>query len=232
MNEFSKKIEVQETKLPEVTAFKEIKPETELSPSEARSALESIIAEVRSDEFYSTAKERIDRSPADNPNPNGHWEGERGNSKFVPSSETEKGQAGISKLAEYGKDGIVYHNGEPDYSECSEATVQIDNMTEHRADYEDANGVKCDGNFTQADKKCAEQWNIQQKDGRTDWDEEGVAQWRAENRCSWHECCDTKTMHLVSRDIHGADTSVYLHWGGCAECKRRDSITSGGGFDE
>ncbi len=67
------------------------------------------------------------------------------------------------KLAEYGKDGIEYKNLEPDFSEVSEGTVKIDNMTEHRDDYYDENGELQSGNFSQADAKLAKQWNEQQK---------------------------------------------------------------------
>ncbi len=67
------------------------------------------------------------------------------------------------KLAEYGKDGIEYKNLEPDFSEVSEGTVKIDNMTEHRDDYYDENGELQPGNFSQADAKLAEKWNEQQK---------------------------------------------------------------------
>ena len=168
-------------------------------------------------EYYTEYSERLKHTPVDSEN--GHWEGERGESKYIPSPETEKGRAGISKLAEYDMDGIEYRNCEPDYSDCSEGTVQIDNMSENRP-----------SNFSQADIKLSEQWNAENREGRSDWTDEDVENYRKENNLSWHECCDTKTMNLVSRDIHGGDTSVFLHSGGVAECKVRDN--TGGGFDE
>ena len=130
----------------------------------------------------------------------------------------------------YGKDGIEYKNLEPDFSEVSEGTVKIDNMTEHRDDYYDENGELQPGNFSQADAKLAEKWNEQQKDGRTDWTDEDVYEWRHDpaHQCSWHERCDTKTMDLVPYDIH----SYCKHLGGVSECKARDSVNDGGGFDE
>ena len=169
------------------------------------------------DGYYSDYSDRYDRTPKNGEN--GSWTDERGESKYIPSDATEKGRAGIAKLAEYGMDGIEYKNCEPDYSKCSEGTVQIENMTANRPD-----------NFAQANEKLAEQWNDKARDGRTDWTDEDVDKWRKENKLSWHECCDTKTMHLVSQDIHGDATSVFPHLGGVAECKARDSI--GGGFDE
>ena len=57
-----------------------------------------------------------------------------------------------------------------------------------------------------------------------------VYEWRHDpaHQCSWHERCDTKTMDLVPYDIH----SYCKHLGGVSECKARDSVNDGGGFDE
>jgi len=209
-------------------SFKEIKAQAETSATDARSFLDG---EMESG-FYSDYKSRIDLTPAED-SPFGRWTGGRGESKFVPSPETEKGQAAIAKLEEKGLDGIEYKHGEPDFSPCSAATVQIDNMTENRHNYEDSNGNEQLGNFAQADIKCAKQWTDEGRvkaDGSTTWTERDVKTWRHEHQCSWHECCDTKTMNLVSRDIHGADK--FSHSGGCHECKIRDAIDNGGGFDE
>jgi hypothetical protein len=100
-------------------------------------------------------------------------------------------------------------------------------MTANRQDYNDSNGDRQQGNFTQADIECAEMWNATEKDGKADWTARDVNNWRTENKYTWHECCDTKTMQLVSRDIHG----FFSHSGGVHECKIRDNYT-GGGFDE
>lgn len=167
--------------------------------------------------YYSSYDERINHTPVDSEN--GRWDGERGESKFIPSEDTEKGRAAISKLKEYGMDGLEYKNGEPDYSKCSEGAVKIDNMTTNRA-----------SNFDKADIKLAEKWNDEARNGKKDWTDEDVLNYRKENKLSWHECCDMETMHLVSRDIHGGETSIFLHSGGVAECKIRDNL--GGGFDE
>lgn len=148
----------------------------------------------------------------------GKWEGDRAESKFVPSETTEAGRAAKEKLQEYGLDGITYKDAEPDFSKCSEATVTIDHMTDDRME----------NNFPKADANCAEQWNIEKKDGRINWDAADVRDWRRENNCSWHECCDTRTMMLVPTEIHG----YFRHSGGVAECKARDNADVGGGFDE
>lgn len=214
--------EISEIKLPEVKGFKMIKPESDITLSDAKNFVEKLFEKLfneTNDGFYTDYKDRSDRMPVNSEN--GTWEGEPGESKFIPSDKTEKGRAAIDKLSEYGMNGIEYNNCEPDYSKCCEATVQIDNMTASR--YK---------NFDQADKKLAEQWSNEKKFGQEKWTDEDIEKYRKENHLSWHERCDTKTMDLVSRDIHGGDTSVFLHSGGVAECKARDEKNIGGGFDE
>lgn len=158
----------------------------------------------------------------------GSWEGERGESKFIPNPNSETGCIAKNKLSEYGMDGVEYKYAEPDFSHCSEATVTIDNMTQNRENYIDKDGNYQLGNFAQADFKCADLWNSIGRDGKTDWSASDIREWRRENQYSWHECCDTSTMQLVSRDIHG----TFKHSGGVAECKLRDSINLGDEFDE
>lgn len=230
MTEVSKKPEVSEVQKPEATAFKDIKPETDMTVSEAKSFVDSLFKESHDaldDGYYNSYETRSGNIPVDGDR--GHWEGERGESKYIPSDSTELGKAAKEKLAEKGMDGIEYNYAEPDFSECAEATVEIDGMTEHRDDYYNADGDYTFGNFSQADVKCADQWNNSQRDGRTDWKPEDVREWRRENSYSWHERCDTRTMDLVAYDIH----SYFGHYGGCSECKARDAANiDGGGFDE
>lgn len=230
-----KLVDLRDTTIPEIGGPITIEPQSRISILEAENFWNSLFSgenkETDESEFggkYNSVEKRLGCVPADGET--GKFEGERGNSKFIPSGETERGKACIDKLKEYGKDGIEYKNLEPDFSEVSEGTVKIDNMTEHRDDYYDENGQLCEGNFSQADKKCADLWNEQQKDGRTDWTAEDVYNWRhdPEHRCTWHERCDTKTMDLVPYDIH----SYCKHLGGVSECKARDSVNDGGGFDE
>ena len=155
-------------------------------------------------------KEHADRSIGD-------WDGEPGNSKFHPEKQEAK-----EALEKYKQDGIDYKDGEPDFSKVSEATVQIDNMTSERR----GPGK----NFDQANHKCAEQWNSEAKDGKTNWTARDVENWRIENRYSWHERLDRKTMDLVQRDVH----EECKHYGGVAECKRYEAAgkVNGGGFDD
>lgn len=220
--------DAQEVKHTEAQNFQDIKPESGMTVSEANKYWDNIFNEKTevSDGYYNSYETRLSRTPLDNLR--GHWEDERGESKYVPSDETEEGKAARDKLAEKNMDGIEYKYAEPDFSECAEATVEIPNMTENRLDYYDEDGNLKRGNFSQADLKCSEQWNDSQRDGRTDWKPEDIREWRRENNCSWHERCDTHTMDLVPQEIH----SYFSHSGGCAECKVRDAADLGGGFDE
>lgn len=202
--------------------YRKIQPEKELSVKELNQAVK--------DEFSKAAEEMKDFDGEKNLDPShkdclttseerkefadrskGEWDGEPGNSVFHP----EKVEA-QEALKKYGQDGIKYVDGEPNFSKVSEATVEISDMTSSRPH-----------NFMQANEACAEQWNKIAKDNRTDWTASEVADWRAENRYSWHERLDRKTMDLVQRDIH----EECKHFGGVSESRRRESI-AGGEFDD
>lgn len=224
--------EINEIKKPEPEGFKEIKPESGMSSEKAKEfwndKFENMDTLAKVDDTKSEAEfgpkyndmEHMQKHIPAEISDKGHWEGEWGNSKFIPNDNTEAGLKAKEKLAEYGEYGVNYINCEPDFSNCSEATVKIDNMTENRAH-----------NFKNADIKLAEKWNAECKDGKTDWNRDSVEKWRDENNCVWHERCDTKTMDLISRDIHNTDAQIFTHSGGVSECKKRDANTIGGGFD-
>lgn len=176
-------------------------------------------AEDKESEKYTSYDDRINHTPREN-SELGEWKGKRGESEFVPNSDSEAGSTVKDKLAQYGMDGVEYKDAEPDFSQCCEAEVKIDNMTENR-----------EKNFAQADAECAKMWNESGREGKNDWTAADVRDWRRENQYSWHECCDTTTMQLVDRDIH----ETFRHSGGVAECKARDAADNngdGGGFDE
>ena len=166
---------------------------------------------------FNSFEERLKYTPSEY-NEDCEYVGPRGNSLLRPLEKTEKGRAMVELLKEYDVEGITYKNGEPDFSKSAEATVKIDQMTENRQDYRNDNGQIESGNFSQADIKCAELWNKQKKDGRTDWTEEKVYDYRKENHLEWHERCDTKTMDLLRHEIH----VFFKHSGGVYECKTRD----------
>lgn len=224
MKEF-KTPEINEMKKPETEGFKEIQSEKGMSKAGAGVFWQK---EFNNEEkYYNSFEDRLKYTPKEN-SELGTWEGDRGESKFVPNGETVEGQAAAEKLAEKGKNGIEYKNAEPDFSECAEATVRIDDMTQNRYDYYGEDGILKQGNFTQADIKCSEQWNAEARGGKTDWTARNVNDWKCENQCSWHERCDTRTMDLVPYDIH----SHCKHLGGVSECRVRDFVDIGGGFDE
>lgn len=160
-------------------------------------------------DFYTSYEARLDRVPKDPDK--GFWSGDLGESKYVPSNPELK-----ALLKTYGLNGIEYHGCEPDFSKVSVVSIKIDGMSEDRLR----------NNFPQADERCADLWNEQNHDGRSDWTASEVKQWRQDNGYSWHERADCETMDLVPRDINAS----FTHSGGVAECKARDGKT--GGFDD
>ena len=150
-------------------------------------------------DYPSSYEERQKYTPAEGER--GHWEGDRGESKFKPTNPEIQ-----DTLSKYEMDGIEYQDGIPDFSNCAEATVEIDTMTNNR-------NCGPESNFAQADQKCADQWNLEKKDGRTDWTARDVANWRRENGYTWHECNDMKTCQLVPTEIN----DYFGHLGGVGE---------------
>ena len=122
---------------------------------------------------------------------NGHWDGERGNSVWYPDKDEvpknpQTNPDGLSWkeiLEKYGIDGIQFENGFPNFSEIAKGEVEIEDFTDDR-----------DLNFTQADEKLADKLGCEPED---------VEKWRKENKYTWHECSDCKTMQLVPREVHG-----------------------------
>lgn len=173
------------------------------------------IADTKENQYQSTYKERVDRTPSEQ-SERGVWTGERGESTYIPSDKEIK-----QLLEKYGLEGIEYKDGIPDFSKCSECTVEIDNMTDKR--------YGKDGNFAQCDEKCAEQWNKEGRDGKNDWTARDVQEWREKNGYSWHERNDMKTCDLVRTEVN----DYFGHLGGVAECKKRDAAQNvGDDFDE
>ena len=142
----------------------------------------------------------------------GHWTVERGNSRFIPDENSERGKEVKDTLKQYGLDGIEYKDGVPDFSECSEETVEI-SMTEKR-----------ENNFGKADAECAKKWNECAKDGKTDWTANDVREYMKDHDLTWHECPDCKTCQMVPRNVH----SYYTHSGGIAERKRNSEVAESG----
>lgn len=147
------------------------------------------------------------------PKENGEWTGEAGGSTWKPDrNEIPKLPLGNEKtwgeiLDKYGIEGIVFNDGEPDFSPVSEGTVEIDDFTDRR-----------NQNFTQADEKLAEQWTTEGKDGK-EWTAQDIKEYRKENNLTWHERSDMKTLDLVPQEIHAS----IPHDGGISAKKNEDN---------
>ena len=157
------------------------------------------------DKIYTTSVERIKMSARSK----GEWLGKVGNSEFRPASELAK-----KALESFNQTGIKYKDGNPDFSKCSVETLKIKNMTSDRLLA-----------HRHADKALAEKWSTEGKFGKSDWSRTDIRQWRHENKYTWHERIDKKTMDLVQSDIH----AECKHFGGISECKRMERAA--GEFD-
>ena len=161
--------------------------------------------------YYSTYEERMKQTPREDSD-RGEWTEERGESDFIPNDGEVK-----DILEQHDKESISYKDAIPDFSEVAASTVEIDDMTDNRAD-----------NFRQCDENCAEQWNKEGRDGRADWSPRDVKEWRQENGYSWHERNDMKTCDLVPTKVN----DYFGHLGGVSECRKRDAENGGNDFDE
>lgn len=207
--------ETKEIKPPVSEKFKEIKPESSLSPDEARQSWDNFfnneVTTEPGEHFYTAREDRIACAEKSD----GEWSGEPGNSKFTPTDKTDSGLSARDTLNQNGVDGIEFKDGIPDFSPLSVETVSID-MTADRPE-----------NYARAYTALADKWNAEAKDGRTDWTARDAKDWKVANQLSPHECNDMKTVMFVPMDVH----DFVKHWGGVAECKVRDNAL-GGGFDE
>lgn len=148
----------------------------------------------------------------------GHYEGAKGESKYIPSAYSAKGLKVIEILKDFGLDGIEYRNAEPDFEVCCVTSLKISDMTDDR-----------ESNFASADKELAKLWNEEGREGKTDWRQKDIKEYRTKNLLTWHEKCDTETMVLVRREIN----LYFKHSGGVSECAARDAMGNiEGGFDE
>lgn len=143
------------------------------------------------------------------PRNGGDWSGEPGNSKWEPDRDIKPSDRNYSNpdgktwgeiLDKYGIDGIPFNDGEPDFSEVSKGTVEIDEFSDAR--------YGLGGNFDQADEKLAEQKGCTKEE---------VRKWRIDNNYTWHERSDCKTMDKVPREVHGNVS----HSGGISKMKNQ-----------
>lgn len=141
------------------------------------------------------------------PRNGGEWSDTPGDSEWKPNPDVEPGDRHGTNpkhkswgqiMKEYNFDSITFREGEPDFSEVTKGTVKIDDFSEDR-----------DANFDQADEKLAEQRGCTPEE---------VAKWREENKYTWHECKDCKTMQKVPTEVHGNIS----HSGGISEQKSKN----------
>lgn len=136
--------------------------------------------------------ERVSGAPIDGNG--GCWDGLRGNSTWYPDRNeipqnpktNPDGLTWGQILDKYGIKGITFNDGEPDFSEVSKGEVIIDNFSENR--------YGKGGNFNQACEKLAEQRGCTKEE---------VKAWMKENKYTWHEKSDCKTMQKVPTEVHG-----------------------------
>ncbi len=152
------------------------------------------------------AKIRIERCGL-LPRNGGEWSGEPGNSSWKPDQDVEPGDRNGTNpehkvwskiMKEYDFKSIPFNDGEPDFSEVAKGEVEIDDFSDDR-----------DSNLDQADEKLAD---------RRGCTPEEVAKWREENKYTWHECKDCKTMQKVPTKGHGNIS----HSGGVSEYKAQN----------
>ncbi|WP_121616431.1 T7SS effector LXG polymorphic toxin [Virgibacillus halodenitrificans] len=139
---------------------------------------------------YSSYDQRVKTTPVNK----GDWSNERAESLFISDKTGE-----IQKyLDEAGVDGVEYKNGMPDFSPFSKGEIKLANMTNDRK-----------LNFSTADKELAEKWSTQEQK----WTAEDVADWREDNKYTWHELNDLETIQLVPSEIN----RIFKHLGGVGE---------------
>lgn len=136
------------------------------------------------------------------PRSDGVWEGEKGDSKWIPDDEKIPGKANTDGKTwgeikeDHDIDGIEFINGEPDFTEIARGEARIDEFTDNR-----------DKNFKQADEYEAERRGCSPDD---------VKEWRKENGYTWHERKDCETMDKVPAIVH----NNIFHSGGISEKKK------------
>jgi hypothetical protein len=139
----------------------------------------------------------------------GMWEGERGESKWVPErdyvntddSANPDGLTNGKIMDKYNIEGIDYKDGEPDFSD-----IRVGNPVEIE-EYSD----KRPQNFAKADIAYADANGTKP---------EVVKDMREKEHLTWHEHRDCKTMELVPSEVHN-NKSIASHRGGISEIKEK-----------
>ena len=145
------------------------------------------------------------------PQKNGHWEGDEGDSKWIPDENAivtwrkggvthEESYAEI--LERYGIDGIEYLNKEPDFSQVEDAVIgniELDDFSDKRS----GEG----GTYAMASDAVAER--LSGETGEV-WTRQRVQEYMDEHGLTWHECSDRRTVRCIPTEINAA----FKHTGG------------------
>lgn len=183
--------------------YRNIKPEKEMTYKELDEAVKAefnkAAEEAKTEESENTRQRVLPRM-------GGEWTDIPGESEWKPDSDVVPSDKNGTNpehktwreiMEKYDFKSISFKDNVPDFSELSKGNVEIAEFTGNR-----------DANFDQADEKMAKQWGCAPED---------VTHWRKENRYTWHECIDCKTMQLVPTEVHGN----IPHSGGISEYKSR-----------
>ncbi|GAE94749.1 ESAT-related proteins [Gracilibacillus boraciitolerans JCM 21714] len=137
---------------------------------------------------YSSYEQRVKTTPVNK----GEWKNDRAESLFI-SDKTGETKKYLDEAG--GVDGVEYKNGMPDFSPFSKDEIKLENMTNDRK-----------LNFSTADEEMAKKWSTPEQK----WTAEDIADWREDNKYTWHELNDLETIQLVPSKIN----SVFRHMGG------------------
>lgn len=124
----------------------------------------------------------------------GNYLGEKGNSffkldkEFIPTNPlTNPNNLSLGQIcSKYNIEGINFKNGQPDFSPISKWEVKIENFSENR--------YGKGGNFDQALDKLVEITGMNKK---------SIKKWMIDNKYTFHECTDCRTMQCVPTEVHG-----------------------------
>lgn len=142
------------------------------------------------------------------PKDNGKWDGERGNSLWIPKQDyVPKGKGIYSYNNMYGKtwkrilmenkceEGIPFVNGEIDFGGAGVVKAEV-TFPYGIGEYFDENEISR-GNRYRLHEAAFNM--VASLIGES---VEDVRLWKEKSLLVWHECCDLRTMQLVPREIH------------------------------
>lgn len=200
----TKKIDSFITDKVENNNFRKVMPETAITLEEARDFTKNLLSKDNGNKPWKFEESDIGKNDTRKiPSENGKWEGKSGDSKWTPyddyvhpNIQTNPEGKNWGEIKErYNFDGIYFKDSEPDFSKVSKGTVEIESFSDKRQK-----------NFANADKELAKKQNTSPEEIRA---------FRKENKLTWHERSDMKTMDLVPSEIHGG----IIHSGGIAKIK-------------